>query len=232
MTDKKYTLGIDIGSTTVKIAILDEENQLLFADYERHFANIQETLAHLLGEAHEKLGELTLQPVITGSGGLALANHLGIPFTQEVIAVSTSLKALAPQTDVAIELGGEDAKIIYFEGGNVEQRMNGICAGGTGSFIDQMASLLQTDATALNEYAKHYQAIYPIAARCGQPERDVQDTAIFAGAEDQQCRRTAGTCSGGNRTLSCHGRFHQGSRSKADGDCRAENPYHQLCQDP
>ena len=120
MTDKKYTLGIDIGSTTVKIAILDEENQLLFADYERHFANIQETLAHLLGEAHEKLGELTLQPVITGSGGLALANHLGIPFTQEVIAVSTSLKALAPQTDVAIELGGEDAKIIYFEGGNVE----------------------------------------------------------------------------------------------------------------
>lgn len=111
-------------------------------DYERHFANIQETLAHLLGEAHEKLGELTLQPVITGSGGLALANHLGIPFTQEVIAVSTSLKALAPQTDVAIELGGEDAKIIYFEGGNVEQRMNGICAGGTGSFIDQMASLL------------------------------------------------------------------------------------------
>ena len=167
MTDKKYTLGIDIGSTTVKIAILDEENQLLLADYERHFANIQETLAHLLGEAHEKLGELTLQPVITGSGGLALANHLGIPFTQEVIAVSTSLKALAPQTDVAIELGGEDAKIIYFEGGNVEQRMNGICAGGTGSFIDQMASLLQTDATGLNEYAKHYQAIYPIAARCG-----------------------------------------------------------------
>ena len=110
---------------------------------------------------------MTLQPVITGSGGLALANHLGIPFTQEVIAVSTSLKALAPQTDVAIELGGEDAKIIYFEGGNVEQRMNGICAGGTGSFIDQMASLLQTDATGLNEYAKHYQAIYPIAARCG-----------------------------------------------------------------
>ena len=109
-----------------------------------------------------------MQPfVITGSGGLALANHLGIPFTQEVIAVSTSLKALAPQTDVAIELGGEDAKIIYFEGGNVEQRMNGICAGGTGSFIDQMASLLQTDATGLNEYAKHYQAIYPIAARCG-----------------------------------------------------------------
>ena len=141
-------LGIDIGSTTVKIAILDEENQLLFADYERHFANIQETLAHLLGEAHEKLGELTLQPVITGSGGLALANHLGIPFTQEVIAVSTSLKALAPQTDVAIELGGEDAKITFY-GQTIEQRMNGTCAGGTGAFIDQMAVLLNTDAQGL-----------------------------------------------------------------------------------
>ena len=175
MTDKKYTLGIDIGSTTVKIAILDEENQLLFADYERHFANIQETLAHLLGEAHEKLGELTLQPVITGSGGLALANHLGIPFTQEVIAVSTSLKALAPQTDVAIELGGEDAKIIYFEGGNVEQRMNGICAGGTGSFIDQMASLLQTDATGRSQHAAVYSQ-KPISSRSSTT---VQQKRIF-----------------------------------------------------
>ena len=163
----KYTLGIDIGSTTVKIAILDENDTLLFADYQRHFANIQETLADLLEKAYEKLGELTLHPVITGSGGLTLANHLGVPFVQEVIAVSTSLQKIAPQTDVAIELGGEDAKIIYFEGGNIEQRMNGICAGGTGSFIDQMASLLQTDATGLNEYAKSYKALYPIAARCG-----------------------------------------------------------------
>ena len=163
----KYTLGIDIGSTTVKIAILDENDTLLFADYQRHFANIQETLAELLTKAYGKLGELTLHPVITGSGGLTLANHLGVPFVQEVIAVSTSLQKIAPQTDVAIELGGEDAKIIYFEGGNIEQRMNGICAGGTGSFIDQMASLLQTDATGLNEYAKNYKALYPIAARCG-----------------------------------------------------------------
>ena len=163
----KYTLGIDIGSTTVKIAILDENDTLLFADYQRHFANIQETLAELLTKAYGKLGELTLHPVITGSGGLTLANHLGVPFVQEGIAVSTSLQKIAPQTDVAIELGGEDAKIIYFEGGNIEQRMNGICAGGTGSFIDQMASLLQTDATGLNEYAKNYKALYPIAARCG-----------------------------------------------------------------
>ena len=163
----KYTLGIDIGSTTVKIAILDEESEVLFSDYERHFANIQETLSDLLGRAIYKLGAIQVSPVITGSGGLTLAKHLEVPFVQEVIAVSTALQDFAPQTDVAIELGGEDAKIIYFEGGNVEQRMNGICAGGTGSFIDQMASLLQTDATGLNEYAKNYKALYTIAARCG-----------------------------------------------------------------
>ncbi len=167
LLNKQATLGIDIGSTTVKIAILDEAHRLLFSDYERHYANIRETLANLLQKAYVQLGNLTLHPMITGSGGLALANHLGVPFTQEVIAVATSLKELAPKTDVAIELGGEDAKIIYFEGGNVEQRMNGICAGGTGSFIDQMASLLQTDATGLNEYAKSYQSLYTIAARCG-----------------------------------------------------------------
>ena len=160
-------LGIDIGSTTVKIAILDGENRLLFSDYERHYANIRETLSTLLTKAYKQLGNLTLYPMITGSGGLTLANHLEVPFTQEVIAVATSLKELAPKTDVAIELGGEDAKIIYFEGGNVEQRMNGICAGGTGSFIDQMASLIQTDAAGLNEYAKNYKSLYAIAARCG-----------------------------------------------------------------
>ncbi len=165
--NKTATLGIDIGSTTVKIAILDETHNILFSDYERHFANIRETLSKLLEKAYRQLGNLTLYPMITGSGGLTLANHLDVPFTQEVIAVASSLKELAPKTDVAIELGGEDAKIIYFEGGNVEQRMNGICAGGTGSFIDQMASLIQTDASGLNEYAKNYQSLYTIAARCG-----------------------------------------------------------------
>ena len=162
-----YTLGIDIGSTTVKIAILDEAHHILFSDYKRHFANIQETLSDLLKDSLSRLGNITLHPMITGSGGLTLANHLGVPFVQEVISVSTALQELAPQTDVAIELGGEDAKIIYFENGNVEQRMNGICAGGTGSFIDQMASLLQTDAAGLNEYAKNYKSLYTIAARCG-----------------------------------------------------------------
>ncbi len=159
-------VGIDIGSTTVKIAILNEKNEYLFSAYERHYANIQETLKNILKEALQELGDMDLAPMITGSGGLTISKHLHIPFVQEVVAVATSLKDYAPQTDVAIELGGEDAKIIYFTDG-LEQRMNGICAGGTGSFIDQMASLLKTDATGLNEYAKNYQAIYPIAARCG-----------------------------------------------------------------
>ena len=167
MKQTLHKLGIDIGSTTVKVAVLDAEDNLLFADYERHFANIRETLSALIEKAYEKLGNFPVAPMITGSGGLTLAKHLDVPFVQEVISVSTALQHYAPQTDVAIELGGEDAKIIYFEGGNVEQRMNGICAGGTGSFIDQMASLIQTDASGLNEYAKDYKAIYPIAARCG-----------------------------------------------------------------
>lgn len=160
-----YTLGIDIGSTTVKIAVM-HGSQIAFSGYERHYANIQETLALLLSRAQKELGEISVCPGITGSGGLTLAKHLQIPFTQEVVAVASALKAEAPQTDVAIELGGEDAKIIYFTGG-IDQRMNGICAGGTGSFIDQMASLLQTDAAGLNKYAENYQMIYPIAARCG-----------------------------------------------------------------
>ena len=160
------TLGIDIGSTTVKVALLDQDYHIVFSDYERHYANIQETLAGLLKKACPITGPAQVIPVITGSGGLTLSSHLGIPFVQEVVAVASALQDYAPQTDVAIELGGEDAKIIYFTGG-IDQRMNGICAGGTGSFIDQMASLLQTDASGLNEYAAHYKAIYPIAARCG-----------------------------------------------------------------
>ena len=167
MSVQTYKLGIDIGSTTVKVALLDAEHTLLFSDYERHYANIQSTLAILLKKAAGVLpGNPDIYPVITGSGGLSLSKNLGVPFVQEVVAVAASLKDYAPQTDVAIELGGEDAKIIYFTDG-IDQRMNGICAGGTGSFIDQMATLLKTDAAGLNEYAKSYQAIYPIAARCG-----------------------------------------------------------------
>ena len=111
---REHTLGIDIGSTTVKIAVLSPAREVLFSDYERHYANIRETLQSLLQKAYDKLGNITVHPMITGSGGLTLANHLGVPFVQEVIAVSTALQETAPETDVAIELGGEDAKIIYF----------------------------------------------------------------------------------------------------------------------
>ncbi|MBR4284024.1 MAG: 2-hydroxyglutaryl-CoA dehydratase, partial [Anaerotignum sp.] len=160
-------MGIDIGSTTVKVVLADEKNEIAFARYRRHFSEIKKTVKDILKEAKEEIGQAFFSAMITGSGGVALAKAIGVEFIQEVVATANAIEASAPQTDVAIELGGEDAKIIYFEGGNVEQRMNGVCAGGTGSFIDQMASLLQTDATGLNELAKKYEVIYPIASRCG-----------------------------------------------------------------
>ena len=159
-------LGIDIGSTTVKIAVVQNDGKLVFSRYSRHFTNIQETLESLFNEARETLGDMPLNAVITGSGGLTIAGWLGVPFVQEVVAVATAARLKAPQVDVAIEIGGEDAKIIYFKGG-LEQRMNGICAGGTGAFIDQMSALLQTDAAGLNAMAGKASHIYPIAARCG-----------------------------------------------------------------
>lgn len=164
---KIYNLGIDVGSTTVKITVLDTNNKMLFNNYKRHFSNIKATLAFLIQEIYDTLGNCSLKPMITGSGGLSLAKGLDISFIQEVVAVSKAIEIEIPRTDVAIELGGEDAKILYFGKNGVEQRMNGICAGGTGSFIDQMASLLQTDANGLNSLAKNYNVIYSIAARCG-----------------------------------------------------------------
>ena len=161
-----YRTGIDIGSTTVKLVVLDDNDNILYGDYRRHQAHTQQTLAALLSEASEVLGDCALRPAITGSGSINLGRALDIPFVQEVVAVASALEQRYPQTDVAIELGGEDAKIIYFTGG-LEERMNGVCAGGTGSFIDQMAALLQTDAKGLNDAAADYQELYTIAARCG-----------------------------------------------------------------
>ncbi len=163
---KSYRAGVDIGSTTVKLVLLDDEDRLVYGEYRRHCAHTQETLADMLAEAREKLGPCALRVKMTGSGAISLAEALGVGFVQEVVAVAEALQKAAPQTDVAIELGGEDAKIIYFTGG-LEERMNGVCAGGTGSFIDQMAALLKTDAPGLNEMAKGYRELYPIAARCG-----------------------------------------------------------------
>ncbi len=162
----RMRIGIDIGSTTVKVVVVSQKGEMLFSQYKRHFSEIKETLEDLIHQAHEKVGNVSFSAMMTGSGGVAISDALGIEFIQEVVATANAIETAAPQTDVAIELGGEDAKIIYFKGG-IEQRMNGVCAGGTGSFIDQMATLLQTDATGLNEYAKKYNVIYPIASRCG-----------------------------------------------------------------
>ena len=166
-------IGIDVGSTTVKVVCLDEHNNMLYGDYQRHRADIRNTIISVvtkaLNEIESKLplgSKHTVSAKVTGSGGLSVSHWLNIPFIQEVVAATTAVRKLIPQTDVVIELGGEDAKITYFTDG-VEQRMNGTCAGGTGAFIDQMAALLETDAPGLNELAKGKQQIYPIAARCG-----------------------------------------------------------------
>jgi predicted CoA-substrate-specific enzyme activase len=164
--DRPLRIGIDVGSTTVKLAILDEDDQVLYSIYQRHHSDVRATVAEVLEKAALQYGDRLMTVAITGSGGLLLANWLHIPFIQEVIASKTAVETFIPQTDVAIELGGEDAKIIYF-GQTIEQRMNGTCAGGTGAFIDQMATLLDTDATGLNELAKRHKTIYPIASRCG-----------------------------------------------------------------
>jgi predicted CoA-substrate-specific enzyme activase len=160
-------LGIDVGSTTVKLAVIDDANNLVYANYERHHTDVRATTAkELFARAREALGEAPMRVSVTGSGGMLLAQWLGLEFVQEVIASKRAVEALIPQTDCAVELGGEDAKIIYFDNG-IEQRMNGTCAGGTGAFIDQMASLLKTDASGLNELAKGATQIHPIASRCG-----------------------------------------------------------------
>lgn len=159
-------LGIDIGSTTVKLVLMDEQGNQKYARYERHMSNVFDKVKELIEDMYTSLGDMELRPVITGSGGLSLAKLLGIRFEQEVIACSKAVETLIPETDVAIELGGEDAKITFY-GATIEQRMNGTCAGGTGAFIDQMAVLLNTDAAGLNEAAKRQKMIYPIAARCG-----------------------------------------------------------------
>lgn len=159
-------VGIDIGSTTVKVVAVDPSDNIIFNKYQRHFSDIKATVSDLIHTAHEKLGNIKFAAMITGSGGVAISNVLKIPFIQEVVATAKAIETSIPKADVAIELGGEDAKIIYLKNG-IEQRMNGVCAGGTGSFIDQMASLLQTDAQGLNELAKSYKVIYPIASRCG-----------------------------------------------------------------
>lgn len=163
---EKYRIGLDVGSTTVKVVVLDNKDNMVYSKYQRHFSDIRITIVNLVNEAYEALGDIKGSLIVTGSGGLSVSKWLNIEFVQEVIACSKTVETKIPKTDVVIELGGEDAKITYFKGG-LEQRMNGSCAGGTGAFIDQMAVLLNTDAIGLNEYAKNFKVIYPIASRCG-----------------------------------------------------------------
>ena len=165
--------GIDVGSTTVKVVIINDNDEILYGEYERHRADIRSTIINVVKRALDTVekkvpmgADCPISVKVTGSGGFSVSQWLSIPFIQEVVASTTAVKKIIPQTDVVIELGGEDAKITYFTGG-VEQRMNGTCAGGTGAFIDQMAALLETDASGLNELAKGATTIYPIAARCG-----------------------------------------------------------------
>ena len=162
---KGTVLGIDIGSTTAKVVLIDE-GRLVYEKYERHFSQVRAKTAEMIKEISDRLIGRTLSVAISGSAGLGLANAAGIPFVQEVFATGETVKALAPDTSAVIELGGEDAKVIFFEGG-MEERMNGSCAGGTGAFIDQMATLLNVSNEEMDRLALSHERIYPIASRCG-----------------------------------------------------------------
>ena len=159
-------VGLDVGSTTVKIVVMDKEKNTLYRNYTRHFSDTKNTLCQVLEKLAEDYPDSEFTMALTGSGAMSSAKFLKIPFIQEVISCKRAVENYLPETDVVIELGGEDAKIIYFDK-SIEQRMNGTCAGGTGAFLDQMASLLNTDTDGLNELAKDYKTIYPIASRCG-----------------------------------------------------------------
>ena len=164
--DKLLHIGVDVGSTTVKVVVLKDNFDVLYSDYQRHYSDTKNTVCKVLEDLVERYPDYVYTIALTGSGAISAATFLDLPFIQEVVSCKRAVEKYIPQTDVVIELGGEDAKIIYF-GKSIEQRMNGTCAGGTGAFIDQMASLLNTDASGLNKLAKDYNVLYPIASRCG-----------------------------------------------------------------
>ena len=159
-------VGLDVGSTTVKIVVLNNDLEILYTNYTRHFSDTKNTVCNVLQDLSNRFDSNDFSIVLTGSGAMSASTFLGLPFIQEVVSCKKAVEKYIPSTDVVIELGGEDAKIIYFDK-FIEQRMNGTCAGGTGAFLDQMASLLNTDTAGLNELAKNYTTIYPIASRCG-----------------------------------------------------------------
>ena len=164
--EKILHVGLDVGSTTVKIIVMDENLNTIYKDYQRHFSDTKNTVCKVLEDLLLKYPYDSFTLALTGSGAMSASKFLGVNFIQEVVSCKRVVEKYIPKTDVVIELGGEDAKIIYFDQ-SIEQRMNGTCAGGTGAFLDQMASLLHTDTEGLNELAKHYKTLYPIASRCG-----------------------------------------------------------------
>ena len=166
MNNELLHVGLDVGSTTVKIVVMDKDLNPIYENYRRHFSDTKNTVCSVLEDLLLKYPNNTFTLALTGSGAMSAAKFLGVDFIQEVVSCKRAVEKYIPRTDVVIELGGEDAKIIYFDQ-SIEQRMNGTCAGGTGAFLDQMASLLHTDTQGLNELAKNYKTIYPIASRCG-----------------------------------------------------------------
>ena len=166
MKENLLYVGLDVGSTTIKIVVMNETKDIIYTNYQRHFSDTKNTMYQILHKLLNDYNGYNFKIALTGSGALEISKLLNISFIQEVISCKKAVETYIPQTDVVIELGGEDAKIIYFDK-FIEQRMNGTCAGGTGAFLDQMASLLNTDTAGLNEYAKNYKTIYPIASRCG-----------------------------------------------------------------
>lgn len=164
--NKILHVGLDVGSTTVKIVVMDEDLNIIYTDYQRHFSDTKNTVCQVLENLMEQFNDCEYTIALTGSGAMSAAKFLDLSFIQEVVSCKRAVEKYIPQTDVVIELGGEDAKIIYFDK-SIEQRMNGTCAGGTGAFIDQMASLLNTDTAGLNELSKKHKMLYPIASRCG-----------------------------------------------------------------
>ena len=159
-------VGLDVGSTTVKIVVMNDKLETLYTNYTRHHSDTKNTIYEVLKKLQKDFPNSSYTMALTGSGALEISKILEVDFIQEVISCKRAVEKYIPETDVVIELGGEDAKIIYFDK-FIEQRMNGTCAGGTGAFLDQMASLLNTDTQGLNELSKGHEIIYPIASRCG-----------------------------------------------------------------
>ena len=186
-------IGLDIGSTTIKCVVLGEDDTLLFSTYRRHLSQISQKTAELLREIADKEGDGAYLVSISGSAGMGMAQDLGIPFVQEVYATKTAVDQYAPETDVVIELGGEDAKILFLTDG-LEVRMNGSCAGGTGAFIDQMATLMNVSTDQLNELSKGHEKVYTIASRCGVFAKSDIQPLINQGARLEDCLLYTSRC--------------------------------------